>query len=259
MRLRNHDTTKNLSPEFGGSNRLLQGHVMAKAKGPLLVGLGHGDEPAEHVRRARVWQGCVSFIERPFYFVLKSDDRSARLACDIADRLNFMFQDDPQRLRRLEKQRQLHLAGEVTGQLNAKFDAPGQHGDMAKPVSKGEVIHVRVPYGYRFNPERYLLVARNVPLRQDPEPMSRYRKRLQKIILDPASTIRAAIRLEALGKESIPTLKQGVAHEHPLVRFACAEAAALPRQHARRRRAGDARPPAAGARVELPDRAGQPR
>ena len=36
----------------------------------------------------------------------------------------------------------------------------------------------------------------------------------------------AAIRLEALGKESLPTLKKGLSSQHPLVRFTSAEALA---------------------------------
>jgi hypothetical protein len=65
-----------------------------------------------------------------------------------------------------------------------------------------------------------------MPLREVPDQQGRYRRRLQKMLLDPPDTIRAALRLESLGKESIPVLKRGLDSEHPLVRFAAAEALA---------------------------------
>lgn len=222
--LRNHDVTKNLNPNHDGANKLLMGHILARARGPLLVGFG-ADESAG-LKRGRVWQGCASLVERPFYFVLKNDDKSARVANAVAERLNFMFQEDPRRLQNLsQQQKNLFLLGDVTEQINHKFDASRQGAVMAKASSK-ETVELRVPYGYRFNPERYLLVARLVPLREEPEAHTRYRKRLQRMLLDPAETVRAALRLEALGKESVPTLKQGLTHEHPLIRFTSAEALA---------------------------------
>jgi hypothetical protein len=53
-----------------------------------------------------------------------------------------------------------------------------------------------------------------------------YRKRVGEDLLDPAHTISAALRLEALGTESIPALKSGLESSHTLVRFAAAEALA---------------------------------
>jgi len=52
---------------------------------------------------------------------------------------------------------------------------------------------------------------------------ARYREKLQQMLFDPARCVRAAVRLEALGKGSIPALRQGLKSEHPLVRFSAAE------------------------------------
>jgi hypothetical protein len=87
-------------------------------------------------------------------------------------------------------------------------------------------VYVRVPYQYRLNPERYLRVARLIPLQESREIHTRYRQHLQEKLLDPAQTISAALRLEALGKESIPALKEGLTSKHVLVRFCAAEALA---------------------------------
>jgi hypothetical protein len=53
---------------------------------------------------------------------------------------------------------------------------------------------------------------------------ARYRKRLKEMLADPQQALRAAIRLEALGKESIATLKQGLDSDKMFVRYAAAEA-----------------------------------
>src|SRR5206468_1370020 len=55
---------------------------------------------------------------------------------------------------------------------------------------------------------------------------SSYSRKLADELLDPARTVSAAIRLEALGEESAPILKKGLESEHVLVRFTSAEALA---------------------------------
>jgi hypothetical protein len=49
---------------------------------------------------------------------------------------------------------------------------------------------------------------------------------LQEDLRDPARTVTAALRLEALGQSSIEPLKSGLQHDSPLVRFCAAEALA---------------------------------
>lgn len=221
--LRNYESTRNLNPETTKSDKLLQGHILAHGRGTLLVGLENGEEPAAQ-RRARIWEGGVSLIERPVYLSLKRDRVSRLMADGIADRFNQLFNDDTAKTAKMEK---LMILNSMTQQINHKFDGtlPGHGDNMAKAMSK-EVVAVRIPHGYRYNIERYLRVVRLIPLRESQEQQTRYRQRLQKMLVDPADTIRAALRLEALGRESLPTLKQGLKNEHPLVRFATAEALA---------------------------------
>jgi len=222
--LRDYDNTKSLLPKYGGSDRLLSGHILAHARGPLLVGFGNQDEPAEQ-RKARIWGGGICNLERPFYLLMKHDEKSARIANAVADRLNLMFQDDLRAQRVIQENRRLYLEDEVTKQLNQKQDQNLARGEMARAVNK-ELIHLRVPYAYRYNAERYLRVACLTPLHEVTEQRGRYRRRLQKMLLDPADTVRAALRLESLGKESMPALKRGLESEHALVRFVAAEALA---------------------------------
>jgi hypothetical protein len=213
----NYDTTKNINPNYEGANRYLQGHILAKAKGPLVVGLGDGDE-AVKLRHGRVWGGAVSLIDRPFYLTLKNDQQFARIANAVAERLNQTFYEDGRK--------RLLVLGQVTDRIGDRFSGPGGKaagsGLVAKAVNRG-AVYARVPWEYRHNPARYLRVARLVPLQDTPEVHSLYRKRQEEKLLDPAQTMSAALRLEALGQESIPGLKAGLKSAHPLVRFCAAE------------------------------------
>jgi hypothetical protein len=205
-------------------------------KGPLLVGFGNPGEQAE-LKRARVWEGGASLIERPFYLDLKRDDKSsrwlalkkennaARVANAVAARINLKFPDNAQKQEFVQKQRQLYLLEDVTQQINDSFESSSVgRADTARAVNKERVM-VRVPYAYRYNPARYLLVARQVPLAEDAEDLARYRRRLHKLLTEPEpeKCLVAALRLEALGKESMPVLQQNLTSEHPMVRFAAAE------------------------------------
>jgi hypothetical protein len=64
------------------------------------------------------------------------------------------------------------------------------------------------------------------PRSDDKKKHTPYREQLAEDILDPTRTVVAALRLEALGTSSIAVLKEGLKHEHPLVRFCSAEALA---------------------------------
>lgn len=219
--LRNYETTKNLNPKYQGGNRLLQGHALAIGQGQLVVGFGNPGEPAA-LNKGIIWEGGISTVERPFFLVMKKDDKSARIANSVASRINLKFPDDGKKQEFVQKHRQLYLLEDVTQQLN-NFEPGGiGRGDAAKAVN-GDLVNVRVPYAYRYNPERYLRVARLIPLTDDAAQMSKYRQRLQKMLLEPRDCIRAALRLEALGKDSIATLKKGLDSPHVLVKFAAAE------------------------------------
>src|SRR5947199_2807572 len=93
---------------------------------------------------------------------------------------------------------------------------------MAKALNE-KALAVRVPFAYRYNHERFLRVARRLPMVDNADEMRRYRKRLETMLLEPKHTVRAALRLEALGKESVAVLKRGLSSDHAMVRFAAAE------------------------------------
>jgi flagellar basal body P-ring protein FlgI len=210
---------RDINPAKG--DNLLKGHVLAHASGPVVVGMDGNDEPG-HLRKGRVWSGGVSHIDRPFFLVLNNDQKFARVANAVASRINVMVQDDPKK--RLELNHRLLVLNEVTEGINHQFAGRGQT-TMAVAHDK-EVVNVFVPYAYRLNPERFLRVVRLMPLQNDPKKEARYKDRLEKMLLDPKEAVRAALRLEALGKDSVLVLKHGLGSENALVRFSAAEALA---------------------------------
>jgi hypothetical protein len=194
--LHDYESAKTIDPNFKGADRSLQGHAIAKAEGQLLVGFGDGDEDARE-RQARIWGGGRCRIDRPIYVVLNSDQQFARVAQVIADRINETFHGS--------------FRGTAT--------------DLAVAKTKS-VVFLSVPPQYRLNLPRYLRVVRLIPMQETQAARIPYRRKLEEQLMDPAHTVTAALRLEALGQDSVTTLKRGLASEHSLVRFCSAEALA---------------------------------
>jgi flagellar basal body P-ring protein FlgI len=192
----NYELARNISEQAANSGRTLQGHPLVRAEGTLLVGFGDGEE-SSRVRQGRIWGGGRVKADRPFYLVLNEDQQYARVASNVADRINETFHGR-------------YLGG------------PSEEVAVAK-TSSG--VFLSVPQQYRHNLPRYLRVVRLIPLRMD-STQGGYRKKLGEDLLDPVYTVTAALRLEALGKDSVPILKRGLQSDRPLVRFAAAEALA---------------------------------
>jgi flagellar basal body P-ring protein FlgI len=190
-----------------GSHASLRGKVLARAQGPIVTGLVDDDDK-NRLRRGHVWGGGKSMLDRNFMLLLKEDDkflsnrqkevfRGAFLAKTIADRINEVFHGP--------------VGSSVRGMAEAK-----DH----------RLVTLMVPPQYRHNLSRYLRVVRQVPLRGSAADLTSYRKRLAEQLLDPALTVVAALKLEALGRDSLDSLQRGLRHSHPLVRFCSAEALA---------------------------------
>ncbi|MBI1917623.1 MAG: flagellar basal body P-ring protein FlgI [Planctomycetes bacterium] len=200
--LYNHEFLGNVSAQYAGTNAALKGHPIALAEGNLLVGFGSSDE-GERMKSGRIWEGAVSRIDRPFHLLMNVNQQFARVAANVADRINTAFQ------------------GAFPG---------GPDTEIASAKTNTFVL-LGMPPQYKHNPQRFLRVVRMVPLEDGevggPRPgRPPYRVRLQEDLLDPARTVVASLRLEGLGTASIPALKQGLQSPHPLVRFCSAEALA---------------------------------
>ncbi|MGH7224305.1 MAG: flagellar basal body P-ring protein FlgI, partial [Gemmataceae bacterium] len=205
----NYDFAERLAPtsDPNGPHGLLRGHPIVEAEGTLLVGVGsEGDEETASVKRGRIWGGGRLQTSQSFSLLL--NEQSARIADMVANRVNETFQ-------------------------------AGFRGDPGTAVAVAKspfLIGLRVPPQYRLNTPRFLRVVLDIPFLIDPRvldvPLNKtedhrsYRQRLADDLLDPARTVVAALRLEALGQRSKAALKHGLESEHPLVRFCSAEALA---------------------------------
>ena len=105
--------------------------------------------------------------------------------------------------------------------------------DATAVASNNLAIELHVPPAYKLNLPRFLRVVRLVPLQGASDSAGAkdadtgvYRQRLAEDLLNPARTVTAALRLEALGQQSVAALKTGLESTHPLVRFCAAESLA---------------------------------
>jgi len=219
--LYNYDLARNLAPTVArNSNNAVLGHPIVEAEGHLLVGLGDGEE-STRVKQGRIWGGGKSKIDRPLMLVLGDNKRFASVAKLVADRVNQTFPT---------------ATGAGLGQEVA--------------VAKNDTfLVINVPSRYRLNLPRFMRVVGLIPLREGEgarpgkgpgtlaaretsgptsggEAGRNYRLRLEEELLDPATAVTAALRLEALGDSSRPALKRGLRSDCSLVRFACAESLA---------------------------------
>lgn len=199
----NLDSIKTKGRPAGPSGSLLLGSVWAKAEGPVVAGAvvkedddrrASAIEPPD-LKAGRIWGGARITQTRPYYFLLQPGSQNVRMAAQVAERLNATFQGnaDPD-----------HKVAEFRTR---------------------ELVVVNVPFAYRNNHHRFLLVARQVPI----VPVSAdgaYRRQLEDELLSPATALTAAIKLEALGGDTRRALRVGLESPSPWVRFAAAESLA---------------------------------
>jgi Flagellar P-ring protein len=201
-RLFTMESAGRVNSAFEGSDLKLQGYPLVEIKEARSLEI---DTTREDARQARVWGAGTCRIDWTFYVVMNPDNQQAVLAKQVADRLNENLRGGP--------------------------GLPGT--ELAKAKSK-ELVHLGIPPQYRLNLQRYLRVASLVPMQDPQRPLTKaaaeaartYLRRLEEEVKDPAHTVTASLRLEALGEMGRSSLKKGLKSDHTLVRFCCAEALA---------------------------------
>ncbi len=180
---------------------VLKGHTLAKAKGPILISTGEdGDSVslAGLLRRGRVLGGGVSLTNRDLTIYLRSDFRSVRNSRRIAYRISERFHS---------------------------YTSSGVKVPMAE-AKTDQTILLRVPKRYKDNYPRYLQVVRNIAFRETPVARRLRMERLETELNRPETAEKAALQLEAIGKESVPILKRALDNQDLEVRFHAAMALA---------------------------------
>jgi len=190
-----YNTASNLNPGHmatGRPDKLMLGDVLVKVEGPLMLPLpikGPKNAEVEDVpppkdeplstRKAFVW-GCGRCMkDRPLFLSLNLEQQRARVSM------------------------------EVEARVNQTFSGTGFGADKIAVAKTKEIISVVVPPQYRLNMPRFMRVVCAIPLPVIGENSS-YRYKLEEQVLDPATTLQASLRLEALGASSLPALKPGL-------------------------------------------------
>jgi len=174
------------------------GQYLAKAEGPVMVDPS-ADAKEDRVLscRGQVLGGGICQKSRPLALVLKPGRQSVFNASRIETAVNKRFH--------------IFQKGVKAGVAKAKTD---------------EYVELAVHPRYKDNIHRYVSVVRSLALREtEPELMLRLAE-LEKELLDPATSSRAALALEAVGNEGVRVLAKGVESRDAEVRFYSAEALA---------------------------------
>lgn len=111
--------------------------------------------------------------------------------------------------------------------INARFVVynQGVQEGVANPKT-GELVELKVHPRYKDNLARYIAVIRAIAVRESAVERASRMRLLERQLLDPMTSARAAIQLEAIGTKGMETLYKGLASTNTEVRFYSAEALA---------------------------------
>ncbi|MFM8633649.1 MAG: flagellar basal body P-ring protein FlgI [Planctomycetia bacterium] len=179
-------------------SRIRDGHVLGIVEGPLLVDpVSTGTLDSKSKIRAIVPGGGVSLASRPIGLVLQPEHRSIAVSKRVGDCINSRFHTV--------------IRGSKRGVATPKTD---------------RFIELEIPSIYRHNLARYIRVVGAMAV---VEPRGGRHARLELLgrqLADPVTAPSAALRLEAIGRDALITLKEALASDDAEVRFAAAEALA---------------------------------
>jgi len=179
-------------------NVIRDGHELGVAQGPLLVDpVSQGTLDSKSRIRALVPGGGVALDDRELGLIIASEHRSIAMSKRLGDWINRRFH--------------AVIRGAKRGVANPKTD---------------RYIELEVPSLYRHNLPRYLRVVQCVAVVEPAEGRHARIQLLARQLADPVTAPAAALRLEAIGKDAIPVLRQGLDSDDAEVRFAAAEALA---------------------------------
>jgi hypothetical protein len=174
------------------------GKVLGQAQGPLLVDPS-AKQKVDRVELCRgiILGGGVCKESRNLGIVLKPDRQSIRNASRIETAIDRRFCT--------------YIKGIKTGMAKAKTD---------------QYVELKVHPKYKDNIDRYVEVVRALPLKESEAEQAERLKKLQRELFEPATSSKAALQLEAIGKQGADTLRKALKAGDPEVRFYAAESLA---------------------------------
>ncbi len=176
-----------------------EGNPLAEAQGPILVNpLAKEGNDVVGLCRGRILGAGRARISRPLALVIPdSNNQKLTLIKQMVDAINKRFH---------------------------KNDKGIQSG-VAKAIRK-EYIELTVHPRYKDNIERYVRVVRAIALRETPSEQADRITLLKSRLLDPDTAADAALQLEAIGRDGIETLREGLKCRDLEAKFFAAEALA---------------------------------
>ena len=177
---------------------VMKGHIVANARGPIMISPEEGESEslAGVLKRGRVLGGGVSLIERDMALYVRSNFRTYRNITRLADKI---------------------------GQRFYAYDEYGLREPLAKAQTDQRIL-LKVHPLYKHNYPRFLQVIQNIAFRETAVSRRVRLQRLEHDLLQPEKAQRAALRLEAIGEESVSVLKTGLKSKHLECRFHAAHA-----------------------------------
>jgi hypothetical protein len=155
------------------------------------------DKDPVQLKRGRVLGGGIAVKSRPLFLIMKPDYRSPYLTARIDQSINKRFQ--------------IFENGLNKDAATAKTDTK---------------IEIRLHPTYKDNVARYMQILQSIALYENEVNRNKRIDRLREELLIPQKSRSAALQLEAIGKQGIEPLRDGLESEHLEVQFYAAEALA---------------------------------
>jgi len=180
-------------------HQLHPGRDWAVAKGPVLVDpSADGQKSGLGARRGRILGGGTAWRSRSLGLVLQEGYQNVFYSARIAKAINKRFYTTS------------------SGGIQRGMATAHTH----------QYVELSVHERYKDNIPRYMDVVRSIALHESSADRIERTALLEKQLLDPITSARAALQLEAIGREGIDVLKKGIAADDTEVRFRSAESLA---------------------------------
>jgi hypothetical protein len=177
---------------------LRDGTTLGLTQGWLLVDPRADEENDPNaLRRARILGGAVATQSREISLVIRESYKSIGRSAAIGKAVNARFV--------------VYNQGVQEGVANPKTH---------------ELIELKVHPRYKDNLARYIAVVRSIAVRESAIERASRMRLLERQLLDPITSARAALQLEAIGAKGVEILQKGLASTNQEVRFYSAEALA---------------------------------
>ena len=113
----------------------------------------------------------------------------------------------------------------ISSAVNARFTSLTENGreGIAKPKNY-KTVNLELPEIYRHNVRRFSEVMANIRYNETAQERVERLDELARQMTDPATCAEAALRLEAIGRDAVPTLKRSLTNPDLELRFRAAEA-----------------------------------